>query len=186
MDSNALGLAVPAGIVGLPTTGAVFLLGGGPLASDTAVVLAATNAQAPGSVTVPAGSLSAIFPLTPTDASYSVAASASGLSGSGDVAATATVLPPLAPPAIEVLVPAAAIGDSGLGTVTLTGDPAPQDTVVSLQGYGCTVPASITIAQGDRQATFSISPTLGGYVVTAAVQVAIAATASAFALASQD
>ena len=168
---------------GTPAQGTVTLgspaPSGGLLVTLTGTTFAASK---PDSVTVPAGSTSASFPIasypvdTPTNATIS--ATFGGLTQT----VTLTVNPPLLN--TLTLTPTSVMGGAASqGTVTLNG-PAPSDGIVvalSDSASATGVPASVTVAGGSTSASFAISTTPVGSANVAtisAVSGAVTKTAS--------
>lgn len=149
-------------IGGNSTTGTVTLTGIAPT-GDTVVSLTSSApnvASVPATVTVPAGSKTATFPISTVPVSGGVAytvkatvGNASATSGNAGVNAT---LPASVTFDSNVLVS----GNTGTGTVTLSTVAPTGGTVVKLASTNtstATVPATITVPEGQKTATFPIT-----------------------------
>ena len=165
----------------------------GPAAADTVVTLSSsdtTEANVPGSVTIPKGYSFAQFTITPvpdatpdgTITTVTITASAAGFAnGTGTVQ---VVDPSLTVKIRPDSIVETAGGKLGAGTVEFSNTgPAATDTVVTLSSSDtteATVPASVTIPKGYSFAQFSITPvpdtTLDGTKAT----VTITASAAGF------
>lgn len=152
----------PSSVVGgTNATGSVTL--SGPAPSGGMLVLLADNSEAttlPASVTVPAGSSSASFPVTTSAVTASTTSTVTATGGEVSKTANLTVTPPVL--SSLSLRPTTVYGRStSTGTVTLSG-PAPADgvvVVVSDNSTAASVPASVTVPAGSRSATFTITTT---------------------------
>ena len=176
------------------TTGTVALTAPAP-AGGVAVELWTNGwpAFVPASVTVPAGSATATFPVTTnfvaTTTQGTITAFLEGISVTTTV--TVTALPAVA--SMSVLPGTVSDNGSALGTVTLTGPAPAGGTVVQLwtNGSPVFVPTSVTVPAGSTSATFAVATShvttttqgtitafLDGQSVTTTVTVAPVALAS--------
>ena len=175
---GALAVLIPPAVIGQPTQGFVELAGVPPLGGDRVLALAATGATVPATVTLPAGAYSVPFALTPTAASFTIGATAAGLSSYPAASGTATQAPAVTPTptptqtsasALGLSVPLGTIGRADRGSVALLGGAAlTAATTVSLSATGATVPSSVIIPAGALLAPFAITPTSTSYTVSAA------------------
>ena len=148
-----------------------------PAPADTPVSLASDDASAfsvaPGFTTVPTGSKTAFFgalagsPASPV--TVTVTASL-GSSSAQDSALVSASTPTPAVSAVSVQPGSVTSGESAVGTVTLGCEGVPGGTVVNLSVDlpGVTVPATVTVPQDGRSATFPIT-TAGTAVGTATI-----------------
>ena len=157
------------------STGTVTLDGVAP-AGGSVVALASSDtstATVPATVTVPAGSLAASFPI----ATNSVA-STTGVSISGTFNGTQAALLTVVPVGISTLSlsPAMVAGGAATstGTVTLTGPAPPSGAVIALTSNNssvASVPATMAIPPGSTSGTFTVTTTS----VVATVKVGVSA-----------
>jgi len=162
---SALSLNPTSVVGGSTSTGTVTLNGPAPT-SGAVVTLQSSNtaaAQAPTSVTVPAGSTSATFVVTTSTVASNTSSLITGILG-GSQGATLTVTAPVSVSLSSMTSsPGSVVGGSrSTGTVTLTGTAPTGGAIVTLQSSNASavqVPPSVTIAEGVRSATFAITTT---------------------------
>jgi hypothetical protein len=149
---------------GNPSIGTVTLSGPAP-SSGEQVTLSSSNpavATVPTSMTVPAGSTSATFPVTTSAVAASTQVTITA-SDSGTLIASLTVIPPVV--SSLALNPSSVTGGplgSSTGTVTLNG-PAPggvAQLTLSSNNSAATVPASVTVPAGATSATFPVTTSI--------------------------
>ena len=172
--------ANPASVVGgNGSTGTVALTSGAP-SGGAAVSLSSTNAAVaslPASVTVPAGSLSARFPIATSTVATSTPVTITATYNSITKTATLDVTP-VPPTTLQSLGANPAIvtgGATSQGTITLTGT-APAGgfgVTLSSSNAAASVPATVNVPQGATSATFSITTS----AVTTSTPVTITANA---------
>lgn len=144
---------------GTSSTGTVRLNGPAP-AGGSQITLSdnSTSAATAASVTVAAGSTSATFTVTTTAVAATTSVTVSAAYKAVTAQATLTIVPPVL--SSVGLNPTSVVGgNSSTGTVTLNG-PAPAPGIVvtlSDNSSAAQVPASVTVATGNRTATFSVS-----------------------------
>jgi hypothetical protein len=154
----------PASVVGGdPSTGSVTLAAAAP-AGGAVVSLSSSDtsvATVPASVTVPAGSTSASFTVTTSGVGSSTSVTLTATLASITKTAILTVIPALSALSVS---PGSVVGsDPSTGSVTLTAAAPAGGAVVSLSSSNtsvATVPASVTVPQGQSSATFTVT-TLG-------------------------
>ena len=156
---NSLSVSPTLVLGGAQSTGTVTLSGGAP-AGGAVVTLSSSNATAsvPASVTVAQGQSSATFTISTQSVTSSTSVMISAVYSGTTQTATLTVVPP---PTLTTLslVPAGVTGGStATGTVILSGV-TPTNITVSLgnTNSAASVPASVTVYQGQSQGSFSIS-----------------------------
>ena len=153
----------PASVVGgVSSKGTVTLTGAAPAAGAT-VVLGSANpaASVPGSVLVPAGSISTTFtittiPVATTQGPFLIDAAYNGVTVSDSLTVQAATLSKI------VVTPSSVTGGTpASGTVTLTGNAPPGDAVVTLTSANAAagVLATVTVIAGTSTATFPITTT---------------------------
>lgn len=155
---------------GAPSTGTVTLTGPAP-AGGLSVTLSSSSGAAtvPTSVAVPAGAVSATFPIASTSVkAQTVVTLTAALNGAAQTATLTVQAPELEP---IVLTPSSVIGgDAAAAVLTLT-FPAPAGgAMITLTGSSpaaATLPASVTIPAG--QTTVSVPITTSAVAVTQAV-----------------
>ena len=163
----------PSSVVGgNNATGTVTLNGAAP-PTGAVVTLSSSNtsaAQVPASVSIAAGSRSAIFPITTTPVAVNTSVTISGTYG---VTGTTTVT--VNAPTLSSLTrsPTSVVGGNiSMGTVTLNGAAPTGGATVTLQSNNTSaaqVPVGVTIAAGLRSATFTI--TTGGVASSTSVTI---------------
>jgi hypothetical protein len=158
---------------GTSSTGTVTLSRAAP-AGGVVVSLSSTDTavlSVPASVTVAAGSSSRSFTVSTTTGSTDrvahVVATANGVSQNAALQVTASPAPPPSAPAVSALSlnpSTVAAGASSSGTVTLSSAAPAGGLVVSLSSSSAaaTVPASVTVAAGAVNASFTISTSSPG------------------------
>ena len=133
----------------------------GPAPSDGFLVTLSENSSAtgvPASVTVAGGSTSATFAISTTPVGSANVATISALSGAVTKTASLTVNTPAV--ASFTLTPASVTGGiASQGLVTLTGSAPSGGFVVTLSSNSsaASLPASVTVTEGDGGATFSVN-----------------------------
>jgi uncharacterized protein (TIGR03437 family) len=150
-------------IGGTGLTGTVNLTAAAP-AGGLTVSLQSSNSQvqAPASVTVPAGQISATFNITTSSVSNSVTvtitASVGGCAGAGG-SAQMTVNPPLGVASLSISPSTVTGGNGATGTVTLSGSAPVGGVTVTLQSNNSVaqVGASVTVPGGQMSATFPVT-----------------------------
>ena len=156
---------------GAAATGTITLSTAAP-SGGLPVTLASNNnsVSVPPTVWVPAGATSVTFPITTSIVSTSTKATITGTLGSSSLTANLTLNVALL--SGMSLSPTTLVGGANsIGTVTLS-RPAPSGgTVVALasSSTSASVPASVTIGQGNRSTTFTISTTPVATAVTATI-----------------
>lgn len=152
-------------------------------ASTVSVALTSSNpsvATVPASVNIPAGSLSASFPVNPLAiGTTNITATLPPATGGNSTQATLDVVPPGISMPFNTTVP---VGGSTLVTISIS-TPQPTDTVVTLVSSDttvATVPATVTIPAGQPNATFTVNGLkLGGASVTATLPAALGSRTAA-------
>ena len=174
----------PTSVVGGNTAQGTATLTSAAAPGGALVTLSSSNlstATVPASVTVAAGATSASFTVSTVSVTASTLATITAAFGGATRSATLTVTPPAAPPppaslsALSVNPSSVTGGALAQGTVTLTSAPT-GGLVVSLSSSSpaaAAVPASVSVAQGATNATFTI-PTSA---VTTSTPVTITASA---------
>ncbi len=168
---GSVSLNPPSVLGGSSSTGTVTLTG--PAGPSGAVVSLSSNsisAKVPGSVTIPSGKSSATFTVTTTGVNAQTTAVVSASFGSKTAQASLTTTPvqiatvAIAPTSVQG-------GTSATGTITLNGPAATGGTTVSLtsSNSSASVPASLTIAQGQTTGTFAIQTSAVSSPTTATV-----------------
>jgi len=155
----------PTSVVGgQSSTGTVTLSGPAP-SGGVAVTLSSTQpavASVPPSVTVGAGTTSLSFLISTTAVAASTPVGITASSNGTSKTATLTVTPPPLPTLSSLTLNPSKVtgGSSATGTVTLSG-PAPSGGAVVLLASSkpsvAAVPSSITVAAGQRSASFTVS-----------------------------
>jgi hypothetical protein len=137
-----------------------------PAPSGGVVVTLSDNSSAatvPASVTVPAGSSSAVFTITTVKVTSTRTVRISAAYGGVTKTATLTVTPSSTPVlSTLVLAPTSVTGGAGSqGTVTLSASAPTGGAVVTLSdnSSAATVPASVTVPAGSTSATFTVGTT---------------------------
>lgn len=170
-----LGISPASVTGGSASTGTVFL-NANAQAGGAMVAIASDNpaVSVPPTVTIPAGSQSAAFPIessaVTTDQVATISTASAGITATSRLTLTAT--PELS--GISLPNPIAGGGPS-TGTVTLNGPATSGGAVVTLSstnGTAAAVPDSVTVPSGSRMATFVVNPS------TAAVGTSATITAS--------
>jgi LmbE family N-acetylglucosaminyl deacetylase len=174
----------PTSVVGGNVSTGTVTLNGAAATGGVVVNLVSSNtssATVPGSVTVPAGSLTASFPITTYSVSSNVQVSISG-TYNGTQSASLTVAP--VGVASITLNPTMVQGGAATssGTVSLTGSAPSSGAVITLtsnQPSAASVPATITIPGGSTSGTFTVTTTAVTAVVQAGISAAYNATQNA-------
>lgn len=176
----------PTSVVGGNTAQGTATLTSAAPSGGAVVTLSSSNTSAatvPATTTVSAGATSVTFTVNTAAVSASTPVTISGAYGGAPRSATLTVTPPAAPAALSTVSvnPTSVTGGaSSQGTVTLTSAAPAGGFAVSLSSSNtaaATVPANVSVAQGQTSATFTI-PTSG---VTAPTPVTITASAGGVA-----
>ncbi len=152
----------PTSVIGGSTsTGTVTLKGIAP-PNGTTVSLSSnsTSVTVPGSATVPAGAVTATFPISTNAVSTSTTATISAKLASSTLTATIAVAPPTLS-SFAVSPSTVPGGAPSTGTVTLTGPAATGGLVVTLTSSSpkATMPSSVTIPAGASSVTFTVTTT---------------------------
>jgi LmbE family N-acetylglucosaminyl deacetylase len=176
ISPSAVSLGPNSLVGGAPSTGTVTLNYAAPAGGYVAALASSRTAVAtvPASVTVPAGSTSATFPVT----TFPVAANTtSSISASGAGVTRSATLTVTAPAASSLSLSPATVtsGQASTGTVTISGAAPAGGRSVSLSSNNAaaSVPATVVVPAGATAATFVV--TAG--TVTASTSVGISATA---------
>ncbi|HVW11325.1 MAG TPA: hypothetical protein VHC90_22220 [Bryobacteraceae bacterium] len=157
---------------GTQATGTVTLLGSAPTGGFV-ISLSSNNSLAtvPASVTVPAGSSSATFPIATRAATYTAKPSIVGTNQGTSISDTVTII---GLTSVSVSPTSVQGGKTSTGTVKLSTTAPTGGAVVALSSSNANavVPASVTIPSGSSSATFQITTT----TVTASGSATIGAT----------
>jgi len=152
----------PTTVVGGNSSTGTVTLNGNASGAGVVVSLQSNNSatQVPSSVTVPAGSSSATFPITTSGVASTTATTITGTVGASVHTATLTLT--MANLSTLTLSPTTVYGGSSTvvtGTVSLNGQAAPSGTVVTLKSNStaAAVPASVTVPAGSSSATFTVT-----------------------------
>ncbi len=133
----------------------------------------ATCASVPGSITVPAGSSSAVFTITTTAVTSLTSATIKATYGGVSSSATLTVQPVVVG-TLTIIPGSVSGGNNAIGVITLASAPT-ADTTIALASSNAKVaapPASVVIPAGTTSVTFNITTT----PVTSSTSVTITAT----------
>jgi LmbE family N-acetylglucosaminyl deacetylase len=160
---SALSVSPAAVVGGQGAQGTVTLASAAP-AGGLSVPLSSSNpaaAQVPANVTVPAGALTASFPVSTSNVGASTTLTLSATIDGATRTATLVVSPSPASAIAALALSASSVtgGASATGTVTLNG-PAPSggaQVTLSSNSPAAAVPASATVAAGATSATFSVT-----------------------------
>jgi len=160
---------------GAPSTGTVTLTGPAPAVGlSVALTSSSGTATVPASVAVPAGAVSATFPIATASVTAQVLATLSATLNGGTQTAILTVQAPELEPI--VLTPSSVIGGAGTTAALTLTFPAPAGgAVITLTGSSpaaAVVPATATIPAG--QTTVSVPITTSAVAVTQAVTITAA------------
>jgi hypothetical protein len=148
---------------GQSTTGSVLLTNVAPTGGAT-VALASSNigvATVPVNVVVPAGQLTASFPITTTPVATQTPVTISASLPPGTTqSATLTAVPAPTPSSLTLNPSSVSGGNSSTATVTLTGSAPAGGAVVTLASSDTTVaavPSTVTVLAGTQSATFAVT-----------------------------
>jgi hypothetical protein len=154
---------------GTPSAGTVQFAGVAP-AGGLVVTLSSNNplAGVPASVTVPAGSSSATFPITTKAANYTAKPSITGTFQGTAISDTLTII---GLTSVAVSPRSVQGGKTSTGTVRLTGAAPAGGVVVALSSSSTSaiVPATVTVAAGSSSKTFTINTTAVAATTTATI-----------------
>jgi hypothetical protein len=144
---------------GATTTGTVSLLTPAPAGGITVTLASnSSTASVPGSVFIPANSVSATFPVTTSSVSGSTSVKISATRDTTTATGALTVVPPTLT-GVSIAPTSIAGGTSAVGTVTLNG-PAPSSGIAVTLSSGskdASVPSSVVVPAGSSSTTFVVS-----------------------------
>jgi hypothetical protein len=137
----------------------------------------------PSSVTVPSGSFTGIFGVDTlqTTPSVTVTASFDGIDRTDTASIRDSGSPAPVASTLSLVPNSVVVGDSSTGTISLDCEAPPGGTVVSLSTTysGVTIPASVTIPQGELSATFPITTVISASAGDAEIDATAGATVPA-------